>query len=36
MVGALGMQGMTAVMTVEGATDADVCFASVEHVLAPS
>jgi transposase len=36
MVGALGMQGMTAVMTVEGATDADVFLAYVEHVLAPS
>jgi transposase len=36
MVGALGMQGITAVMTVEGATDADVCFAYIEHVLAPT
>ena len=35
MLGALGMQGITAVMTVEGATDADVFLAYVEHVLAP-
>lgn len=36
MVGALGMQGMTAVMTVEGATDAHVFLAYIEHVLAPT
>jgi hypothetical protein len=36
MVGALGMQGMTAVMTVEGATDADVFLAYAEHVFALS
>jgi transposase len=36
MVGALGMQGITAAMTVEGATDADVFLAYIEHVLAPT
>jgi transposase len=36
MLGALGMQGIQAMMTVEGATDADVFLAYVEHVLAPT
>jgi transposase len=36
MVGALGLHGLEAVMTVEGATDADVFLAYVEHVLAPT
>jgi transposase len=36
MLGALGIQGIEAVMTVEGATDADVFLAYVEHVLAPT
>jgi len=35
MLGALGTPGMTAVMTVEGATDADVFLAYVEPVLVP-
>lgn len=35
ILGALGTPGITAVMTVEGATDADVFLAYVEHVLAP-
>jgi len=36
MLGAWGIQGLEAVMTVEGATDADVFWAYVEHVLAPT
>jgi transposase len=36
MVGALGLHGLEAVMTVEGATDADVFLAYVEHVRAPT
>ncbi len=36
MMGALGRHGLEAVMTVEGATDADVFLAYVEHVLAPT
>ena len=36
MVGALGMQGMTAVMPGEGATEAHVFFADIEPVLAPT
>lgn len=36
MVGALGLHGLEAVMTVEGATAADVFLADVEHVLAPT
>jgi len=35
MVGALSIGSIEAVMTVEGATDADVFLAYVEHVLAP-
>lgn len=35
MVGALGMEGIAAVVTVEGATDAEVFLASVEHVRLP-
>jgi transposase len=36
MLGALSIQGIEAVMTVEGATDAEVFLAYVEHVLAPT
>jgi transposase len=36
MLGALSIGGLEAVMTVEGATDADVFLAYVEHVLAPT
>jgi transposase len=36
ILGALGIEGIAAVMTVEGATDADVFLAYVEHVLAPT
>jgi transposase len=36
MLGALSIQGIEAVMTVDGATDADVFLAYVEHVLAPT
>jgi transposase len=36
MLGALSIQGIEAVMTVDGATDAAVFLASVEHVLAPT
>lgn len=35
LLGALGTPGLTAVMTGEGATDAEGCFADVEHVRAP-
>jgi transposase len=36
ILGALGIEGIAAVMTVEGATDADVFWAYVEHILAPT
>jgi len=36
MLRALGMQGVQAVMTVSGATHADVFLSYVEHVLAPT
>jgi len=36
MLGALSLYGIDAVMTVEGATDAEVFLAYVEHVLAPT
>jgi transposase len=36
MLGALSVQGIAAVMTGEGATDAAAFLASVEHVLAPT
>ena len=35
MVGALGIEDIAAVVTVEGTTDAEVFLASVRHVLAP-
>jgi transposase len=35
MIGALTVAGLVAMMTVEGATDADVFHAFVEHILAP-
>ncbi len=35
MLGALGLDGVRALMTVEGATDTDVFDAFVEHVLIP-
>lgn len=35
MIGALTLDGLTAMMTVEGGTDADVFEAYVEHVLVP-
>jgi transposase len=36
ILGALGLQGIEAVMTVEGATDPDVFLAYLTHVLAPT
>lgn len=36
MLGALGMHGLQAVMTVNGATDADVCRTYVKQVLGPT
>ena len=36
MLGALGLDGMRAMMTIEGATDADVFGAFVTHVLVPT
>lgn len=36
ILGALNVQGITAVMTIEGATDTEVFLAYVEHVLAPT
>lgn len=36
MLGALGLHGIDAVMTVEGATDTEVFLAYLEHVLAPT
>ncbi|MBI3948977.1 MAG: transposase [Acidobacteria bacterium] len=36
MIGALTLDGLTAVMTVDGATDGDVFEAYVEHVLVPT
>jgi transposase len=36
MLGALGVQGLQAVMTVDGATDADVFRASIKQVLGPT
>jgi transposase len=36
MLGALGLQGLHAVMTVDGATDADVFRTSVKRVLGPT
>jgi hypothetical protein len=36
MVGALGIHGIEAVMTVEGATDTEMFLASLEHVLTPT
>lgn len=36
MLGALSLQGVEAVRTVEGATDGDVCRADVEQVLGPT
>ena len=36
MVGALGIHGIEAVMTVEGATDTEMFLAYLEHVLAPT
>ena len=36
MLGALGPQGIRALMTAQGATDGDVFLAPVEHVLAPT
>jgi transposase len=35
-LGALGIQGIQALMTIEGATDGDVFLAYVKHVLAPT
>lgn len=35
MIGAMGLQGIRALMTVEGATDGDVFETFVEHVLVP-
>lgn len=36
MIGALSLQGLDAVMTIDGATDGDVFQAYVEHVLGPT
>jgi len=36
ILGAVGIQGIRAVMTVEGATDTDVFRAYVKHVLGPT
>ena len=36
MLAALSRQGLEAVMTIDGATDAEVCRADVEHVLGPT
>ena len=36
MLGALGLQGIQAIMTLEGATNGDVFLAYVTHVLAPT
>jgi hypothetical protein len=36
LIGALSLQGLDAVMAVEGATDGDVFQAYVEHVLVPT
>jgi transposase len=36
MLGTLSIQGLQAVMTVDGATDADVCRTSVKQVLGPT
>ena len=36
ILGAVGVQGIQAVMTVEGATDTDVFRAYVKHVLGPT
>jgi hypothetical protein len=36
MVGALGIHGIEAVMTVEGATDTEMFLAYLEHILAPT
>jgi transposase len=36
MLGALGIQGLQAMMTVDGATDADVFHTSVKQVLGPT
>jgi transposase len=36
LLGAVGVQGLQAVMTVEGATDAEVFRAYVKHVLGPN
>lgn len=36
MLGALGVQGLHAVMTADGATDADVCRTYVKQVLGPT
>ena len=36
VLAALGPQGLQAMMTVEGATDADVCRADVKHGLGPT
>ena len=36
VLGALGVDGLQAVMTVDGATDADVCRTSVTQVLGPT
>ena len=36
LLGALGIQGLQAVMTVDGAMDTDIFRADVKHVLSPS
>ena len=36
MLGTLGVEGIQAVMTVDGATETEVCRAYVKHILAPT